>query len=91
MEITKRAARICCSSAVRTRLELATSGVTGRHSNQTELPHQVRDVSVIAVAKIRSFLKPANISKEYFAFMTKKLYFCNPSEIINKTNNKPIL
>ena len=25
--------------AVRTRLELATSGVTGRHSNQTELPH----------------------------------------------------
>ena len=24
--------------AVRTRLELATSGVTGRHSNQTELP-----------------------------------------------------
>ena len=24
---------------MRTRLELATSGVTGRHSNQTELPH----------------------------------------------------
>ena len=27
--------------AVRTRLELATPGVTGRYSNQTELPHLV--------------------------------------------------
>ena len=33
--------RLCSILAVRTRLELATSGVTGRHSNQTELPHQV--------------------------------------------------
>ncbi len=33
--ITKKAALLSCfSSAVTTRLELATSGVTGRHSNQ---------------------------------------------------------
>ena len=30
------------SSAVRTGLEPATPGVTGRYSNQTELPHQKR-------------------------------------------------
>ena len=29
-----------CALAVRTRLELATSCVTGRHSNQAELPDQ---------------------------------------------------
>ena len=35
----KRNCNCSSSFAVRTRLELATSGVTGRHSNQTELPH----------------------------------------------------
>ncbi len=46
--------------AVRTRLELATSGVTGRHSNQTELPHQVNSFPN-ADAKIDIFWKSANI------------------------------
>ena len=36
---TKKPRQIAGAFAVRTRLELATSGVTGRHSNQTELPH----------------------------------------------------
>ncbi len=38
--------------AVRTRLELATSCVTGRRSNQTELPDQLLPIE--AAEKIRS-------------------------------------
>ncbi len=33
-----------CLEAVRTGLEPATSGVTGRHSNQTELPDRSRQI-----------------------------------------------
>ena len=36
----KKAPMVFGASAVRTGLEPATSGVTGRHSNQAELPHR---------------------------------------------------
>ncbi len=46
--------------AVRTRLELATSGVTGRHSNQTELPHR------FGTANVDKF---SEVPKLFFAFL----------------------
>ena len=53
--------------AVRTRLELATPCVTGTYSNQTELPDRLqylKDLSLIASAKVRLFLIPTN----FFSF-----------------------
>ena len=57
--------------AVRTRLELATSGVTGRHSNQTELPH-------LEFSRLEA---DANI--DIFLFGTKFFlsYLCNPMKL----------
>ena len=59
--------------AVLTRLELATSCVTGRHSNQTELQHQRFVLStdlllLITGAKIRPFFISAS-------FFSKKNHF----------------
>ena len=48
-------------SAVRTRLELATPGVTGRYSNQTELPHQW-----FGIAKVQLNFVSANFSINNF-------------------------
>ena len=51
--------------AVRTRLELATSCVTGRHSNQTELPDLSKNVD-------------ANLVGFHFqtSFLTEKIQLC---------------
>ena len=54
-------------SAVRTRLELATPGVTGRYSKPTELPHQfVSELPKLSfgIAKVQLNFDSANISKE---------------------------
>ena len=58
-------------SAVRTGLEPATSGVTGRHSNQAELPHRFsclpflseRDCKDIAFLIISKFFRKKFIEK----------------------------
>ena len=57
--------------AVRTRLELATSGVTGRHSNQTELPH-LEFLRLEVVANIDIFL----FGTKFFLS-----YLCNPMKL----------
>ena len=46
--------------AVRTRLELATFGVTGRHSNQLNYRTRYAGLSSKAIAKIRMILESAN-------------------------------
>ena len=54
-------------SAVRTRLELATPGVTGRYSKPTELPHQLSvnfPYLWNGIAKVQLFFECANISAE---------------------------
>ena len=59
-----------CALAVRTRLELATSCVTGRHSNQAELPDQ--PVKALTAAKVQPFLILASV---FFDFFQNILYF----------------
>ena len=52
---------------MRTRLELATPGVTGRYSKPTELPHQfVSELPSLSfgIAKVQLNFDSANISKE---------------------------
>ena len=56
--------------AVRTRLELATSGVTGRHSNQTELPH-LEFSRLEVVANIDIFLFGAKFFLSYLCIPMK--------------------
>ena len=51
-------------SAVRTRLELATPGVTGRYSKPTELPHQLSVNFPFGIAKVQLKFDSANILKE---------------------------
>ena len=61
------------SSAVRTRLELATPCVTGMYSNQAELPHQIMSASSralplsFATAKVRHFRHPTKHFGNYFS------------------------
>ena len=52
-------------SAVRTRLELATPGVTGRYSKPTELPHQLSVNFPFGIAKVQLKFDSANILKEF--------------------------
>ena len=64
--------------AVRTGLEPATPGVTGRYSNQ--LNYRTNFVQSYAFfsnadAKVRIFLIPANFSALFFDFFCKKLEF----------------
>lgn len=60
--------------AVWTRLELATSAVTGRHSNQTELPDQnlVSPVRCFDGANVDVFLIYTNKVQRKLAKKTKK-------------------
>ena len=60
-------------SAVRTRLELATPGVTGRYSKPTELPHQLSVNFPFGIAKVQLKFDSANILKE---FNEKKVRRC---------------
>ena len=52
-------------SAVRTRLELATPGVTGRYSKPTELPHQLSVNFPFGIAKVQLKFDSANILKDF--------------------------
>ena len=66
-------------SAVRTRLELATPGVTGRYSKPTELPHQLSVNFPFGNAKVQLKFDSANISKENH----KKMSGLGGSDIFN--------
>ena len=55
---------------MRTRLELATSGVTGRHSNQTELPH-LEFSRLEVIANIDIFLFGAKFFLSYLCIPMK--------------------
>ena len=74
---TKKSLRISseASLAVRTRLELATPCVTGRYSNQAELPHQVsfwdcKDMYFLIISKKNiSFLKKMRSAHCHISFL----------------------
>ena len=55
--------------AVRTGLEPATPGVTGRYSNQSELPHRI--FSLLGDAKIRIYYKTANFYRNFVLLSAK--------------------
>lgn len=60
------------ASAVRTRLELATPGVTGRYSKPTELPHQFSVSFPFGITKVRINFDSAN----FWAIIYKKRKTC---------------
>lgn len=71
--------------AVRTRFELATFGVTGRHSNQLNYRTSSVVTFVVSGCKYTQFFETCKLFLQFFHIPHKNWYICNPAQKASQT------